>query len=91
MVSNSNVTGNVVFGLSVAAGQVMVKNSVLANGSQGVSGSGGTIWLSGNAIYGNSSAGVAISGSTVNSFGDNDFANNGTDVSGGSLGTTTAQ
>jgi len=62
----------------------MVKNSILANNSRSGLNNTGTTWLAGSAIYGNGT-GVNIGGGTVVSFGDNDFANNGTDVFGGTM------
>ncbi len=89
-VTNSKLSNNPT-GLDLAGGQAMVKTSVLANDSiAGVNARGGVAWLAKSAIYG-SAAGVAIAGGAVNSFGDNDFANNGANVTGGSLGGTKPQ
>ncbi len=89
MLSNSNLSNNN-YGLLVGGGQILVKNSVLSNNGDAGVWTFSPTWLAGAAIYGNGT-GVLIQGGAVNSFGDNDIANNGADVSGGSMTSVSPQ
>ena len=87
----NSVAANNSVGINADYGSVMIRASTVSNGFNGfkVGGSGGTLYIA-HSVAAANTYGVWIQGGTVYTHGDNNFAGNGTKVTGGTLNAITS-